>query len=319
MSASNRAATIAQLQKVLKKHYQPVKAPADRTVLEHLLYACCLEDAQYEQADEAFARLQESYFDWNEVRVTTVAELGESMGCLPDPDSAASRLKSSLHSLFEIHYSFDLDFLIKENLGKAVQRLESYKGITPFVIAYVVQHGLGGHSIGLDQSALTLAQVIDLIGAKEAKAGNIPGLERAIPKSKGIEFSSMFHQLAVEYARNPFSPNARKIVLEIDSSAKDRFPKKGGKKDSEADGEEVADSKGAKKSATTKKTAKADTDKKSAASKSEAPKKAAKKKTKAATPTKKAAPKKSTTKAAKTSKPAKKKTATQSLARKKPR
>ena len=65
MPASNRAALISKAQKVLSKHFTPVNQ-VERPVLEHLLYACCLENNRYEVADETFARLQESMFDWNE-------------------------------------------------------------------------------------------------------------------------------------------------------------------------------------------------------------------------------------------------------------
>ena len=65
---------------------------ADRTVMEHLLFACCLEDARYEAAEEAFAALKHTFFDWNEVRVTSISELSEVMACLPDPRAAAPEL-----------------------------------------------------------------------------------------------------------------------------------------------------------------------------------------------------------------------------------
>ena len=92
MSTPNRAAKLVKAHKVLKKHYDPVPSLADRSLLEHLLYACCLENASFEQADEAFARLQQSYFDWNEIRVTTVAELAEILTGLAEPNVAAARL-----------------------------------------------------------------------------------------------------------------------------------------------------------------------------------------------------------------------------------
>lgn len=109
-------------------------------MLEHLLYACCLEDAPYDAADEAFHRLQESFFDWNEVRVTTVSELCETLHNLPDPAAAALRIKRNLQSLFETRYSFDIDDMIKMNQGKAVQELEKLAGMTKFVLAYVTQN-----------------------------------------------------------------------------------------------------------------------------------------------------------------------------------
>ena len=65
----------------------------DRSVLEHLMFACCLEDAGYDAAEEAFAALEHTFSDWNEVRVTSLSELSEVMARLPDPRAAGSRIK----------------------------------------------------------------------------------------------------------------------------------------------------------------------------------------------------------------------------------
>ncbi len=100
MAATNRASKIATLFKVAKKQYQPVKPPADRSVLEHMLYACCLEDSLFDAADIAFARLQQSFFDWNEVRVTTATELSEVMDGLNDP--GGGRRPPETHVAFDV-------------------------------------------------------------------------------------------------------------------------------------------------------------------------------------------------------------------------
>lgn len=223
---ANRAEKFNKLYKVVKKYYQPVLAPANRTVLEHLVYACCLEDSTYESADEVLARLQVDYFDWNEIRVTTSLELAELMKGLYEPLAAAGRLRKVLHGLFESKYSFDAEFLKKENLGKAIEQLEKYKGISPFVVASVAQLALGGHSIPVDDALLSLMYTIGAISEEEQKQGKIPGLERTIPKNKGPEFASLVHQLAVAFHANPQDKKIRDIILQIDSDAAERFPKR---------------------------------------------------------------------------------------------
>jgi endonuclease-3 len=223
---ANRAEKFNKLYKVVKKYYQPVLSPANRTVLEHLVYACCLEDSTHEAADEVLAKLQVDYFDWNEIRVTTSLELAELMKGLHDPLAAAGRLRKVLHGLFESKYSFDAEFLKKENLGKAIEQLEKYKGISPFVVATVAQLALGGHSIPVDQALLSLMYTIGAISEEEQKQGKIPGLERTIPKNKGPEFASLVHQLAVAFHANPQDKNVRDIILQIDSEAAERFPKR---------------------------------------------------------------------------------------------
>ncbi len=80
-----------------------------RSVLEHLLFGCLLENAPYTAAEEAFAALQHTFFDWNEIRVSSVRELAEVIAGLPEPSSAAHHVKRTLQSTFEATYSFDLE------------------------------------------------------------------------------------------------------------------------------------------------------------------------------------------------------------------
>jgi hypothetical protein len=232
--STNRAALLAKIHKVLKKHYKLIAPPADRTVLDHLLYAACLENARYEAADEAFARLKELYFDLNEIRVTTITEIAEGMGSLPDTSAAAQRVKRSLQSVFEANYSFDLELLKKQNLGKAEKDLEKIQGTTPFMRAYVAQNGLGGHSIPVSRGALEVLCIVGAISDTEAEKGQVPGLERAIPKNKGVEFGSMLQQIGSEYYASPGSAKLKAILLEMDPDAKDRMVKRQARLESEA-------------------------------------------------------------------------------------
>ena len=306
MAAKNRADLIANLFKVVKKEYQPILPPSNRTVIENAIYGCCLENSTYEAADEAFAKLHENFFDWNEVRVTTTAELAEAMKGLGHPMLAADRMKKLLYGIFETFYQFDLEFLKKENLSKAVISFEKMTGVSPFIISYMSQHGLGGHSIPTDRALLELMVVIGVITEDEAQKGRVPGLERAIPKAKGMEFGSLVHQLAVAFHATPFSTTTRNVILKIAPDAKERFPKRGGKAKPDP---------AKKKAAEKKEPAKAE---KAPVEKAVAKKAPAKK-----APVKKAAAKKATKKAAAKKAPAKKatkkKTASKSLAKKKPR
>ncbi len=224
MNASNRQTLITKVFKVLKHHYQPVKPPVERSVLEHLLYACCLENSPFEAADEAFARLQQKFFDWNEVRVTTVTELAETLACLADPSAAATRLKRCLQSVFETHYAFDLEGLKKQKLGKSSDEVERINGTTPFVVAYVIQHALGGHAIPSSQGLLDAFEVLDIISPAEAAKRRIPGLERAVAKAKGPEMASLLHQLGADYFAAPFDEKVRDLLAEVDPKSRDRVP-----------------------------------------------------------------------------------------------
>ncbi len=279
MATSNRSTQFTKIHKVLGKHYKSVSASAERPVIEHLLFACCLEDARYDLAEEALASIVEAFFDWNEVRVSSVRELAEAMARLPDPPAAATRLKKSLQHVFEDAYAFDLESLRKKNLGPAEEEICKIDGCSPFMVSYVVQAALGGHSIPIDSGVIRVMEILDLVNAKSAKAGVVPGLERAIPKSKGIEFGSLLHQLGAAMSDDPFSPKLSEILLEIDPDCKARLPRKPGRKKPATEDEpgkaakkaaRKIEPKGTKKKAATAKTAKdaaAKTEKKTAAKK----------------------------------------------------
>ena len=241
--------------------------------------------------------MQESYFDWNEIRVTSVSELAEVLSALTDPADAATRLKQVLQMVFETYYSFDLEHLKKQNLGKAVKELEKYTGTTNFSVDYVSQNSLGGHSIATNTGAVHSMVVLGIVTEAEATKRRLPGVERAISKAKGIEFTSLLHQLGTDFRATPFSSRVRGILLEIDPNAKERFPKRKSRK-KEAPPEKEKPSKPSKTA-------------KKAAPKKAAPKKAAPKK---AAP-KKAAPKKAAPKKKKTSTKATKKTSSRKTAK----
>lgn len=246
MATPNRMSLLTKVHKVLKKHYKPI-VPTERPLLETLLFAACLENATYETADKAYAALSTGFFDWNEVRVTTVKELSELLHMLPDPVRASECAKKTLQGVFESTYSFDIEAMRKLNLGQVTQKLEKIDGITPFAVALATQWALHGHAIPVDRALLEAFRVLGVVTPAEAGAGTVPGLEKAISKSKGIEFGSLAHQFAAELHANPYSPALHKTLLEIAPDAKERLPKRPSKTSKPAAPDPESKRKGAKK------------------------------------------------------------------------
>jgi endonuclease-3 len=230
MSTPNRTAVLNKTHRVLKKSYKYAPLRGEQPLLESLLFACCLENARHDTAGEAFEKLRGSFFDWNEIRVSTVKELSETLPALPNPTAAASRLKNILQAVFESDYSFDLEHLKKLNLGAAVKKLQKLPGATPFVVAYATQVALRGHAIPIDSGTSGALYVLGAISAAEAENGVVPGIERVISKSKGPEFAGLLHELGAEFHANPFAPALRELLLSIARDAKERFPKRTTKK-----------------------------------------------------------------------------------------
>lgn len=273
MAASNRSALLTQSHKVLKKHFKPV-TPPERTVLDNLLFSCCLENSTHEAAEAVYATIGSKFFDLNEVRVSTHRELAEHMKGLADPTDAAVRLRGVLQSVFESIYDFDLEALKKLNIGQAVKALLGYAGVTSFAAAYVTQTSLGGHSIPVNQGAMRALRIVGIVSEKEAAQQSIPGMERAISKNKGIEYGSLLHQLGVMLAANPYAPAVRQVLLEINPDCKSQLPKRVSKKAAQAAEKVASKAKSKSKSVDKAASVKKKTSKKAAPAKKVAKKKA---------------------------------------------
>jgi endonuclease-3 len=174
--------------------------PEPLPVLEQFLYAICREDTTREQADEAFQVLRERFFDWNEVRVSSIHEVAEAFGDLPDAERRAQRLISLLQEVFETTFSFDLEILHKKGLKQAAKQLARYQAASDYAVAWVVQQSLGGHAIPLDAPALRLLRRVGLIdGDGEDLEALRASIEHLIPKARGPLFNELVSKLADEY------------------------------------------------------------------------------------------------------------------------
>jgi hypothetical protein len=218
---------LPKLHKALKSHYKPFAVDTTRDLLDQVLFACCLENAPADVAEKAFARLKQAYADPNEVRVTTVAELAETLHDLPDPSRAALSLRRALQGVFESTYTFSLDHARKHSLAHGLKVLGGLHGVPPFAVHYVASTALGGHLIPLDRGALAGLWLCGLITQQEYDSGKVAGLERIIPKKAGGEFTTLLHQFGLDVLTNLHGNTVRKITQAVNPAAKDRFPKRG--------------------------------------------------------------------------------------------
>src|SRR4051812_23701849 len=83
--------------------------PKPRPVLEQYIYGLCRQNATPDQADRAFRNLREHFFDWNEVRVSSIREIEDALAGLSETESRAQRIVSFLQEVFEKEFSFDID------------------------------------------------------------------------------------------------------------------------------------------------------------------------------------------------------------------
>ena len=170
-----------------------------RPVLEQFIYGLCRENATHEQADEAYRFLREKFFDWNEIRVSSLRELEDAFHGMNDSEMRSQRLIAFLQEVFEVHFAFDLDKLQKEGLKQAAKKLTRYQAANDYIVSWVMQRSLGGHAIPVDPPTLRCARRLGLLESENDEADARASLEHLIPKAKGALFTDGVSAIAGEY------------------------------------------------------------------------------------------------------------------------
>ncbi len=201
MSApSNKQRIINQLLSTLP-HYREVSEENGKSdskpVLEQFIYGLCRQGITEEKADRAFRNLGDQFFDWNEIRVSSVKEVAEALKDLPYPETRAHRIIQFLQEVFETTFSFDLEILQKKGLKHAAKQLSRYEVADDFVVSWVVQRSLGGHAIPVDEPTVRVLKRLGLVDDSQSEVESIrTSLEHQIPKAKGKRFCDSVSEFA---------------------------------------------------------------------------------------------------------------------------
>jgi endonuclease-3 len=197
MATQSKAQLLTDVHALLKKRYKykPDKNASRLSVLKATIYGICHEDTTREQANQAISRFNDEFFDWNEIRVSAVDEIEESLAGIPEPEPRAQKIRRFLRQLFNRTYSFTLDPLVKKPLKEALKVLKNYEAFaSDYVTATVIQQALGGHAIPIDKSGV---RVLHRLGFAEPDAPALRAtVERAVPKNRGVEFADLIEELA---------------------------------------------------------------------------------------------------------------------------
>lgn len=186
--------TVAALQKIYGKSLPRL----DLTVVETFLFAICLEDNSWQDALQAQPRLLGAYFDLNEIRVSSVSELEQTLLPLRGADWKGLQIRAILRHVFETTYSFDFEKFRRLTQEGAVKVLRKMPELTPFVRDFVVQHLLDSHVIALDASMLNAARWLGLVPGSLDHSAAAESLKVGVRKSDVNEFCYLLRAVATD-------------------------------------------------------------------------------------------------------------------------
>ncbi len=196
--ASDKQNACRKLTSLLQKDYGRNMPKLDLPVLETMLFAACLEDNDWQQAQDAYDRMLRSFFDLNEIRVSSVAEIENVLTGLNRADMKGMYIRAILRFVFESNYSFEFEKLRRLTLESAHKRLKKIDMLSPFIRNFTLQQVLGCHIVCLDSSSLAAAVFLGLVPADsdEESAGEF--LKAGVKKSDAHAFAYLLRCLATD-------------------------------------------------------------------------------------------------------------------------
>lgn len=185
---------VTALHKMYGKSVPKIELP----VIETLLFAACLEDNPWAPAEAGLKKLLASFFDLNEIRVSSVNELELVLSPLNKADWKGLRIRSILRSIFESTYSYDFEKLRRQTMEQAVKTLKKMTEVTPFIRDFVLHEILGSHIVCLDESMLTTAKWLGLVPETADLHEGSEYLKGGLKKSEVSEFCYLLRCLATD-------------------------------------------------------------------------------------------------------------------------
>lgn len=207
MKASEKQELTKKLVARLEKQFGRPPEASDRSVLDTLVYAICLENENYASAEQADAALHELFHDLNEIRVSSVSELSAAFRHQSDPELRAHRVRSLLQFVFEDQFEFDLEPIRKKTQEQAAKKLGKIRDLSPFVRNYVQQAALGAHLVPLDDRMTAAAIWFGLIEPGTTTEAAAEALKPAVRKADAPIFCHLLRKLTTESpGRSVFDP-----------------------------------------------------------------------------------------------------------------
>jgi len=145
MSEAAAKAKLSEVLRRLEKPFGKVIVLPDEPTLDHAIFLLLRENWDYRKAQRALRILQQQFVDWNEVRVSSPAELRSALHELGDKDLDVKieKIRALLAALWKERNATSLEFL-KEMENESRQRLLTNLGVLPQGIVQVLLQCLVG-------------------------------------------------------------------------------------------------------------------------------------------------------------------------------
>ena len=198
-TAPGRHVAIQQILAALEKRYRSdVREFGEFPVLETLIYAICLEDSTFAEAELFYERIGTQFHDFNEARVSSITELSRVFLKSPSAEWKAFRLRNLLGHVFESFYAFNFDSLLRKSNAQANRLIGRVPGLSQFARNYTLNHCMGIHILPLDIRLRDAVAWLGLGTAGQTPQRTAAALKSVVRKADADRFCGLIRCFAAD-------------------------------------------------------------------------------------------------------------------------
>jgi endonuclease-3 len=188
------------LEKKIGRPYNPwKKSMLDQVVFYHILWF-----AGNSKAKKVLREFKEEYVDWNEVRVSSLGQIGETVIKHDISPEAAPVIKGFLNQIFKEHNSLNLEFLRDEQVEYYKKFFNKVDGFLPGTVDYLAIINREYDAVPIEIPTRRITERIGLL-PRSATKGKIKKAFRSIISEKEV---FKFFVLSLEHARTCCTPES---------------------------------------------------------------------------------------------------------------
>ncbi len=197
--APGRQIAIQQILAALEKRYRlDVRELGELPVLETLIYAICLEDNTFAEAELFYERIGTQFHDFNEARVSSITELSRVFLKSPSAEWKAFRLRNLLGHVFESFYAFNFDSLLRKSNAQANRLLSRVPELSQFARNYTLNHCMEIHILPLDVRLRDAVAWFGLGTAGQTPQRTAAALKSVVRKAEADRFCGLVRCFATD-------------------------------------------------------------------------------------------------------------------------
>lgn len=183
------AKRVKRLFSKLRQEHGTVQLPEPSDPVDALVLGLLTREAPPSNASRARESLFQAMVDYNEVRVSTIAEIRQQIQPhVPNASKRADAIRRALNAVYRKQHRICLESLRKLGRREARQYLEKLDGVDAHAAAYVILWSLGGHAVPVDLPMFERMRQDDLVEPSATIDEVQAFLERNIAASDAREF-----------------------------------------------------------------------------------------------------------------------------------